>query len=762
MANALNELAYLKNLWAGGNSGQQSWASSQADQYYKQLDPATASKVRDMDNTQLDAFIKAQQVQQAKPATSRTITPTLTPTTTTVSSGPISVGSGSASKPTTSSTNSGIAAPTKPASMISSGPVPVGSGSGGIPSVPKPAAGPTTASSGPVSVPASLPTTPAAPAAPATGAGQFTKQADGSITGQFTPEQMAIINNLPDGGSKSAYIQSIMGTPGATIPATGGGAAPAPATTPGKLTFNGQNYDYNPTNYTKPDWLDHMDENTQMAVFKQDRNLGILELNRAKNVYNDASAKGDTPTAQAAHAWAVKIRSALGIKEDDATYGAVDPQNPTPDATTPPVVDPTKNAQDLTSSLLKQFQDTIDAMSNTNNAKWKQDQDLAKQQAAQLFKQKTDSYNNLISSLKSGQQNELSSMQNDVESERMNIEDKTFQNWLAARQEAASRGLGSSGIASDANTRLLLARQKDMAGMYNTKMKGVNDINHRYDSKLMDANTQLANLSQSELEQKAFADLYKTGSGQLTEQAKLFAGLLGKSMGYTYTKPADALKYDSDLKKIGFNYDKLDSEEKRFYDKLDSTDAYNYAKLSQDYNLKMTDIMGQDANGNPTLEAKSLMETMRHNQSSEHIAAAHNAAEEFIGRMNAANGAENARLRGKELDETINTHIAQTKLEADKLENTNLNQQAQDVLSVARSSQSKMNSLVKQKADYMDTYKTDTSKIDQTKIAEFDRSIKIAADDIDAATNSVMFMRKLKDPSAQPFNGGYTSNSGGR
>jgi hypothetical protein len=238
-------------------------------------------------------------------------------------------------------------------------------------------------------------------------------------------------------------------------------------------------------------------------------------------------------------------------------------------------------------------------------------------------------------------------------------------------------------------------------------------------------------------------------------------------MGYSYAKPADLLQHDIDLKKIGFDYDKLDAESKQFYDKLDSDNAYRVAKLSADYNTNMTKIMGYDSKtGELTLDSKQLLETMRHNKATENITAAHNSAEEAIGRMNAANGAENARLRGEELTETINNHVAQTQLEADKLKNTNLNQQAQDLLSTARAAQSKMNATVKQKADYMDTFKNDTSKLQtdavKAELDKYDRAIKIAADDIDAATNSVMVMRKLKDPNAMPINGGLTNNSGGR
>ena len=60
--NPYNEISYLKNLWEapGSTQGQKDWASQQANQYYNNLDPLEAQKIRAMSGTTLTNYMNQQ------------------------------------------------------------------------------------------------------------------------------------------------------------------------------------------------------------------------------------------------------------------------------------------------------------------------------------------------------------------------------------------------------------------------------------------------------------------------------------------------------------------------------------------------------------------------------------------------------------------------------------------------------------------------------------------------------------------------------
>lgn len=74
----------------------------------------------------------------------------------------------------------------------------------------------------------------------------------------------------------------------------------------------------------------------------------------------------------------------------------------------------------------------------------------------------------------------LSQIQNGVEDAKQALENKSFQDYLQSRQSIADRGLSGSGIAADADTRLALAKQQNMAGIMRDAATQTNDLEGKY------------------------------------------------------------------------------------------------------------------------------------------------------------------------------------------------------------------------------------------------------------------------------------------
>lgn len=339
-------------------------------------------------------------------------------------------------------------------------------------------------------------------------------------------------------------------------------------------------------------------------------------------------------------------------------------------------------AQNRTDALFKQFQDAMAALNNQNSQYWDQQKQVAAEQAKKLYDEKKSGFEGLIGNLKANQNTELSRLQNTVTEGEQTIEDKSFQNWLESRQGIANRGLAGSGLQQDADTRLMLGRQDDLANLYRQTATDMQDINNRYGTQLNDAQRQLSGLSQTDLESGLFRDLYKTGNENLTGQAKMYSDLLSKIIGYDYASVGDVLNYNSDridtqfkydeLKtKYNFDYTKLGSEEKRFFTELQAKDQQFYAKLKQDGYLDLTKVMGVDpTTGRPTLDMLKLSETIRSNLTKEQESSRHNLVSESIAGMNAQTSAINAQTAIGRLNETIANNTSKLQMDVMKLENT--------------------------------------------------------------------------------------------
>jgi hypothetical protein len=199
--------------------------------------------------------------------------------------------------------------------------------------------------------------------------------------------------------------------------------------------------------------------------------------------------------------------------------------------------------------------------------------------------------------LQSAYQSKLRAIEGGLADSKSSLEDKYFQNYLAARQAMANRGLAGSGLASDQDTRLLLAKQKDLAGIERDAARGK-----------LDAADWLggAQASLADKEYNAQQEALANASKGRAENLKTLSSFISQMMPYEQATVAEQMKNQ-------LGYDQLDQDTRNFLDTLD----FKYADLGQratdnaaDRTLKWVNTMGYDQDGN-------LTENSRHNRTTE-------------------------------------------------------------------------------------------------------------------------------------------------
>jgi hypothetical protein len=324
----------------------------------------------------------------------------------------------------------------------------------------------------------------------------------------------------------------------------------------------------------------------------------------------------------------------------------------------------------------------------------------AQAQAEAQAKEQRDALTNLINSLNANQEADLSRINSGLANTKQDLQDKTFQDYLQARQAMANRGLAGSGLANDQDTRLLLSQGRTLARANQDALAQAQKVAAGYSQSLADARTKFANVNTSQIAQQLFQKMYESGSKNMTDRAKAMIDLLGKTMGY-----------NTDMGNLQFKYDQLGQQDKQFYDKLDSNEKIAYAKmdnsnqqlaakLSQEYNLKMTQFLGYDpTTGQPTIDSLKLAESVRHNQASE---------------VNSANAIiERANSNKAKLDQDMNEFIVKASQNADKLQSSQWSQQAKNLATI-----------IKQKGTEITTYTTQLTKLDP-KSATYDHDKQV-------------------------------------
>ncbi len=99
-----------------------------------------------------------------------------------------------------------------------------------------------------------------------------------------------------------------------------------------------------------------------------------------------------------------------------------------------------------------------------------------------------------------------------AEMARQGMQNQMFQDWLGVRQAMTNRGLTGSGIAEDANTRLALGQQQQLANLFTGLSTQINEINQNADLTKQEKEQQILDL------QNSYFDLQRQIASGMNEQ----------------------------------------------------------------------------------------------------------------------------------------------------------------------------------------------------------------------------------------------------
>jgi hypothetical protein len=333
----------------------------------------------------------------------------------------------------------------------------------------------------------------------------------------------------------------------------------------------------------------------------------------------------------------------------------------------------------------EQIQKLMDAMNDPNSDFWKQYRDQAEQEAEQQFQEQQQALNELIASLTAQQDNELKGVDASVEEAKQALEDQIFQQWLQARQAMADRGLAGSGLASDQDTRLLMARQQNLAKILNDAELKKAQIMQEYGQKLQEARDKLSKLSKEQLANDLFQKYYEAGRKSLQDQVQSYSDMLKNMLGYDMPTAGQKLDYNINSGKL-----QLDQQKAAFDQTMKQREqALKAIENDRRYSLDLSKATGYlygangkpitDKNGHliPILDKQKLDEAIRHNKATETETQRHNKVTEGLEsqriaetkRHNMANenlGQQRVDLEAKKLVAQINQWAEENRLKAQK------------------------------------------------------------------------------------------------
>lgn len=333
----------------------------------------------------------------------------------------------------------------------------------------------------------------------------------------------------------------------------------------------------------------------------------------------------------------------------------------------------------------EQIQKLMEAMNDPNSDFWKQYREQAEQEAEQQFQEQQQALNNLIASLIAQQDNELKGIDASVEEAKQALEDQIFQQWLQARQAMADRGLAGSGLASDQDTRLLMARQQNLAKILNDAELKKAQIMQEYGHKLQEARDKLSKLSKEQFANNLFQKYYEAGRKALQDQVQSYSDMLKNMLGYDMPTAGQKLDYNIDSGKL-----QLDQQKAAFDQTMKQREqALKAIENDRRYSLELSKATGylygadgkpiKDKNGHliPILDKQKLDEAIRHNKATEAETQRHNRVTEGLEsqriaetrRHNMANenlGQQRVDLEAKRLVAQINQWAEENRLKAQK------------------------------------------------------------------------------------------------
>jgi hypothetical protein len=563
-------------------------------------------------------------------------------------------------------------------------------------------------------------------------------------TTDMTPQQIFALSLAKNGNQNAAAVLKGMGldmngNPTSSAPTVTNYASYKPPMQTGTLvptSSNAADYadggKYASYNVNDQSFQDKTEAEKQ-AIFASNPTLAAQEVQRAKQVWAENK---DNPERQAlAHAWADKVRGWAGLPADGAESSYTPSVKPTQD-----IVKDESPEEKFLKGLAERIDQSLKAISDPNSSVWAGQKAAAETQAKAEYDAKLGSYQNLLNSLKTGQKNDLEAITNSLDTAKSDIEDNSFQKWLEARQGIANRGLAGSGLASDADTRLLLSKQKNLANLYNTKSAAINDVNKRYADQINTANTNIAGLNLPAMQAAAFQKLFQDGSKTQLEVAKIYESLLKEKMGNETTANSDAMKYS-------FEKYQTDKEYAYKYDKLNQDGQVKAAQLALDwkkYGLDVAKVMGVDENGNMTLDARKMVAEISQKAQQMAITQAHNAVMEKQGWARIDQTDKEMDIKLQAMENQTSQFEAKMKLDKSKANDAQLGKQVDAIKAIMTEEGSNLRS-IRTKLDSKDL--SDAQKESLT--AEYAQSLS----KIEAAQNSMGEIYKFKTGKTVQYSG---------
>jgi hypothetical protein len=133
-------------------------------------------------------------------------------------------------------------------------------------------------------------------------------------------------------------------------------------------------------------------------------------------------------------------------------------------------------------------------------------------QAQKQITAQTDQINNFMTRLDANRNQAIIGAERQAEMARQGMQNQMFQDWLGVRQAMTNRGLTGSGIAEDANTRLALGQQQQLANLFTGLSTQINEINQNADLTKQEKEQQILDL------QNSYFDLQRQIASGMNEQ----------------------------------------------------------------------------------------------------------------------------------------------------------------------------------------------------------------------------------------------------
>jgi hypothetical protein len=171
--------------------------------------------------------------------------------------------------------------------------------------------------------------------------------------------------------------------------------------------------------------------------------------------------------------------------------------------------DPTASGFDLNSIL------------NLSDSEIQQLQDLANQQAKTQNDSQRSALDTLLSQANNTYNSNLTKINNDKTDAQQTLENQSFQDYLKSRQSIADRGLASSGLADDANTRLMLNRNQALASLMKQADAQTSDAKNNFDTAANDIGNKKSALNDASTAASIFQQLKQAATDSKQKNAQM-------------------------------------------------------------------------------------------------------------------------------------------------------------------------------------------------------------------------------------------------